>query len=159
MESWQRDRYRDAGIPTVFAQDNISSSLRGVLRGLHFQNPHPQGKLVTVIQGEIFDVAVDIRVGSPRAGQWTGVALSSDKMNQLWIPAGFAHGFCVVSEQAIVSYKCTETYSPNDELSLLWNDPEIGIEWPKMKEYFVSDKDKKGFLWKERAQHKLPVYS
>jgi dTDP-4-dehydrorhamnose 3,5-epimerase len=158
METWQRERYQTAGIPAEFAQDNISQSTRGVLRGLHFQNPKPQGKLVTVIQGEIFDVAVDIRVGSPHFGKWTGILLSAEKGTQFWVPPGFAHGFCVTSTTATVSYKCSDIYYAEHEGSVLWNDPDIGISWPKMEEYFISEKDKKGFPLKAAPAGKLPRY-
>jgi len=140
FESWSAERYRQAGIPGPFVQDNVSRSSRGVLRGLHFQNPHPQGKLVTVLEGEVFDVAVDLRVGSPTFGKWAGYYLSAENGRQLYIPEGFAHGFVVTSEFAIFSYKCTEYYRPEADRSLRWNDPEIGIEWP-VKEPVLSPKD------------------
>jgi len=140
FESWSAERYRQAGIPGPFVQDNVSRSSRGVLRGLHFQNPHPQGKLVTVLEGEVFDVAVDLRVGSPTFGKWAGYYLSAENGRQLYIPEGFAHGFVVTSEFAIFSYKCTEYYRPEADRSLRWNDPEIGIEWP-VEEPILSPKD------------------
>lgn len=154
MESWHSARYRDSGLPKEFVQDNVSYSSRGVLRGLHFQNPEPQGKLVTVLQGEIFDVAVDIRMGSPTFGQSVGVTLSSDNNKQLWVPEGFAHGFCVMSETAMVTYKCTRLYAPQNESSLLWNDPDLGIAWPKL-EYSLSEKDKKGTRLKDFSNDRL----
>lgn len=159
VETWHKDRYREAGVPEDFAQDNISHSAQGVLRGLHFQSPRSQGKLITVVEGEIFDVAVDIRPGSPTMGKWTGVRLTGEMGTQFWIPAGYAHGFCVVSDSATVSYKCTDTYAPECEGTVLWNDPAIGIEWPQLKEYFVSDKDKKGLSLKDFPKEKLPKFS
>ena len=129
-EVWNQGRYRLAGLDMTFVQDNLSSSRKGVLRGLHFQWPAAQGKLVSVLQGEVFDVAVDIRTGSPTYGEWVGVTLSSANMHQIYIPEGFAHGFAVVSETAVVLYKCTAPYTPKDEASIIWNDPEIGIDWP-----------------------------
>ena len=123
-----------------FVQDNHSASTRGTLRGLHAQWRRPQGKLVRVLFGEIFDVAVDARRGSPSFGQWVGVTLSHDNFRQLWVPAGFIHGFCVTSERAEVEYKCTDLYDPGGELSVIWNDPDIGVEWP-VKEPVLSAKD------------------
>lgn len=130
METWHQARYQEYGLPVHFVQDNQSFSIYGTLRGLHFQNPQPQGKLIQVLQGEVFDVAVDIRVGSPTFGRWVGVFLSEDNRHQLYIPEGFAHGFCVTGESAVVSYKCTDFYNPRAEGGVLWNDPEIGIRWP-----------------------------
>jgi dTDP-4-dehydrorhamnose 3,5-epimerase len=141
METWQRDRYAAAGVPMLFAQDNVSSSVHGVLRGLHYQDPHPQGKLVYVIQGEVFDVAVDVRYGSPTFGQWVGVTLSSENHRQLYVPEGFAHGFCVTSETCIFAYKCTDTYHRESEVGIRWDDPQIGIQWP-VENPIVSDKDR-----------------
>lgn len=130
LETWNRQRYADAGIDVDFVQDNLSFSRRGVLRGLHYQNPGAQGKLVSVAQGEVFDVAVDLRTDSPTFGEWAGVTLSHENQRRLWVPAGFAHGFVVTSETAVFAYKCTDYYAPQHERSLLWNDPEIGIQWP-----------------------------
>lgn len=130
METFHAGRYAAAGIRLPFVQDNMSRSVRGTLRGLHFQEPHAQGKLVRVGRGEVFDVAVDVRRGSPTFGRWYGVLLSEDNHRQLWIPPGFAHGFCVTSDVAEFLYKCTDFYDPACERSLLWNDPAIGIEWP-----------------------------
>ncbi len=130
METFQLSRYRQCGVDVTFVQDNLSFSVRGTLRGLHFQHPYGQAKLVQVLQGEVFDVAVDIRVGSPAFGQWFGAVLSSENHRQLFIPAGFAHGFCVLSPQAVFSYKCSDFYNPDCERGILWNDPDIGIEWP-----------------------------
>jgi dTDP-4-dehydrorhamnose 3,5-epimerase len=130
MESWNERRYEEAGLPDRFVQDNLSYSSYGVLRGLHFQNPQPQGKLVSVLRGEVFDVAVDIRVGSPTFGKWTGATLSEENRRQFYVPEDFAHGFVVTSETALFFYKCTDYYAPSSERVVLWNDPEIGIEWP-----------------------------
>ena len=155
MESWHESRYREIGLSHPFVQDNVSLSSKGVLRGLHFQNPKTQGKLVTALQGTIFDVAVDIRSGSTTFGEWVGVELSSENNRQLWVPEGFAHGFCVLSEQAMVLYKCTEFYSPQDELSLLFDDPDIGVKWPQVS-HSLSEKDKKGLRLKDVPADKLP---
>jgi dTDP-4-dehydrorhamnose 3,5-epimerase len=130
VETWNQSRYREAGLPSSFVQDNLSLSARGVLRGLHFQNPNAQGKLVTVVDGEVYDVAVDIRLGSPTFGRWVSVVLSGDSKRQLFIPAGFAHGFCVTSERALFAYKCTESYAPEAEKGIIWNDPDLAIRWP-----------------------------
>jgi len=130
METWREERYRAAGIALPFVQDNLSRSCRATLRGLHLQHPNDQGKLVYVLDGEVFDVAVDVRVGSPDFGKWTGALLSAADHRQLWIPPGFAHGFCVVSETALFAYKCTASYAAADELGVRWNDPRIGIPWP-----------------------------
>jgi dTDP-4-dehydrorhamnose 3,5-epimerase len=130
LETYHAERYRDAGLGMMFVQDNHSKSVRGTLRGLHWQAERPQGKLVRVLAGEIFDVAVDIRPDSQTFGQWVGVTLSSENFRQVWIPPGFAHGFCVTSEIAEVEYKCTDFYDPPSERGLIWNDPEVGIEWP-----------------------------
>ena len=130
LESFSARRYADAGIPGPFVQDNVSRSRRGVLRGLHLQHPHAQGKLVSVLDGEVFDVAVDVRVGSPTFGRWVGEYLSAENHRQLWVPAGFAHGFVVTSDDALFAYKCTEYYRPEAELSVRWDDPRIGVAWP-----------------------------
>ncbi len=130
LETWHSRRYAEHGLPDRFVQDNASFSRRGVLRGLHCQYPEPQGKLITVLAGEVFDVAVDIRAGSPTFGQWVGVTLSGETLRQLYIPEGFAHGFCVTSPTALLTYKCTRHYNPQTEFSIAWNDPDIGIQWP-----------------------------
>ena len=130
FEAWSAARYAEAGIPGPFVQDNISRSRRGILRGLHLQNPCPQGKLVSALVGEVYDVAVDVRVGSPTFGRWVGVVLSEHNHRQFWVPPGFAHGFCVTSDEAMFHYKCTEFYRPEFEMSVLWNDPALGIDWP-----------------------------
>jgi dTDP-4-dehydrorhamnose 3,5-epimerase len=142
LESWNQQRYREASLEVDFVQDNISFSRRGTLRGLHFQNPNAQGKLLQVLQGEVFDVAVDIRRSSPTFGKWHGLILSSDNKTQFYVPPGFAHGFAVLSETALFQYKCTDYYAPQNELSLAWDDPDIGIEWP-LKEPLLSTKDAK----------------
>ncbi len=140
MELFHAKRYSEAGIPGPFVQDNFSRSAKGILRGLHFQQPHAQGKLVQVFAGAVYDVAVDIRRGSPTFGKWVGMELSADNRRQLWVPAGFAHGFCVLSESADFHYKCTELYSPASEHGIAWNDPDLGIPWP-VKSPLLSPKD------------------
>jgi dTDP-4-dehydrorhamnose 3,5-epimerase len=143
LETFQADRYREqAGITLPFVQDNHSRSAKGVLRGLHFQKTKPQGKLVRVVSGEVYDVAVDIRQDSPSFGQWEGVILSEENKRQLWVPPGFAHGFLVLSDTADFEYKCTDYYDPGDEGSLVWNDPAMAITWPLDKPT-LSDKDSK----------------
>jgi dTDP-4-dehydrorhamnose 3,5-epimerase len=133
LESYNQRTFTELGIPDVFVQDNHSRSEGGVLRGIHYQLVQPQGKLVRAVRGEIFDVAVDLRRSSPQFGRWTGVTLSERSQNMLWIPAGFGHGFLVLSEIAEVLYKATDFYAPQGERSVLWNDPEIGIEWPALE--------------------------
>ena len=130
METYHAARFAEAGIGGAFVQDNHSQSARGVLRGLHYQEPNPQGKLVRCTRGALFDVAVDIRTGSPAFARWFGAELSESNKRMLWIPPGFAHGFCALTETADLVYKCTTLYSPADDRAILWNDPEIGIEWP-----------------------------
>jgi dTDP-4-dehydrorhamnose 3,5-epimerase len=130
METYSRDRYAEAGLPKEFVQDNLSLSAKGILRGLHLQHPRDQGKLCSVLEGEVFDVAVDVRVGSPTFGQWEAVLLSSRNKLQFYVPPGFAHGFCVLSDTALFSYKCSDFYSSQSELGIAWDDPDIGIEWP-----------------------------
>ena len=143
METWQQNRFREAGIDADFVQDNFSRSTRGTLRGLHYQIRQPQGKLVRVVSGEVFDVAVDLRKSSPTYSRWFGVILSAANKQSLWVPPGFAHGFLVLSETAEFEYKCTDFYAPDHERSVLWNDPDIGIEWPITAdmEALLSDKD------------------
>lgn len=161
FESWAASRYDEAGIPGgggAFVQDNISRSRRGILRGLHLQNPHSQGKLVSAVMGEVFDVAVDVRVGSPRFGQWVGVTLSDTNHRQLWVPPGFAHGFVVTSEEALFHYKCTDLYHPECEMSVLWNDPAIGIEWP-VADPTLNDKDGGATALADFAAGRLPVFA
>jgi dTDP-4-dehydrorhamnose 3,5-epimerase len=130
VETFQAERYTAAGIGGPFVQDNLSRSAKGTLRGLHFQEPKPQGKLVQVLQGAVWDVALDVRKGSPHFGAWVGIELSSENRRQLWIPPGFAHGFCVVSEMADFFYKCTDFYAPDAERAVRWDDPALGIRWP-----------------------------
>ncbi len=157
MESWNQARYAEIGIPETFVQDNLSFSRRGVLRGLHFQNPNAQGKLVYVLQGEVFDVAVDIRLGSPTFGKTAVVMLSSENKRQFYIPPGYAHGFCVTSETALFAYKCTKLYDPKCEGSILWNDPALGIEWP-VDSPDLSLKDRSAMTLAEFPRDRLPVY-
>ena len=140
METFHSIKYAEHGLPAVFLQDNHSRSSRGVLRGLHYQLKNPQGKLVRVVSGEVFDVAVDIRRGSPWFGKWVGAILSEENHRQMYVPPGFAHGFCTLSERADFLYKCTDLYAPGDEYGIAWDDPEIAIEWPEM-DYLISDKD------------------
>lgn len=130
METWNRKRYAEAGIDVDFRQTNLSRSRKDVLRGLHYQHPGAQGKLVYVLEGEVFDVAVDLRVGSPTFGRWTGMYLSGDNKKQLWIPEGFGHGFCVTSDWALFGYHCTVEYDPDADRSLRFDEPAIGVEWP-----------------------------
>ena len=130
IELYHLDRYAKAGLPARFVQDNFARSVHATLRGLHYQRRHSQGKLVTVTEGTVFDVAVDVRRGSPSLGKWYGVELSAENKRQLYIPPGFAHGYCVVSEMAAVMYKCTDFYVPEDEGGIIWNDPALGISWP-----------------------------
>jgi dTDP-4-dehydrorhamnose 3,5-epimerase len=142
LETYNEQRYREAGLDATFVQDNLSFSRRGILRGLHFQNPKPQGKLLHVLQGEVFDVAVDVRRSSPTYGKWHGLILSGENKRQFYIPPGFAHGFLVTSETALFHYKCTELYSPKDEMAIRWDDPAIGINWP-LKDPLLSERDTK----------------
>lgn len=143
METYKEEDFLAAGLDYRFVQDNQSSSRKGVLRGLHFQKTFPQAKLVRVLKGEVFDVAVDLRKGSETYGQWVGVLLSEDNHRQFMIPRGFAHGFVVVSDHAEFAYKCDEKYHPEDEGGILWNDPEVNIEWPDVGEVILSEKDMK----------------
>ena len=142
METYQRERYTDIGITDEFVQDNISFSKEGTLRGLHFQYPTEQAKLVQVMKGEVLDVAVDIRRGSPSFGKWTAETLSDGNRRQIYIPKGFAHGFCVLSEEAVFHYKCSDYYHPQSEAGILWSDENLQIQWPVI-EPIVSDKDRK----------------
>lgn len=141
METYQKKAFEEAGLNYNFVQDNQSSSRKGVLRGLHFQKNYPQAKLVRVISGEVFDVAVDLRAGSHTFGKWCGSILSAEKKNMLLIPKGFAHGFMVLSDYAEFTYKCDEYYHPEDEGGILWNDPDIGIQWPMTDNIILSEKD------------------
>ncbi len=143
METYKKKDFDEAGLVYDFIQDNQSKSKKGVLRGLHFQKQYPQAKLVRCIEGEVFDVCVDLRKNSPTYGKWCGVVLSAEKGNQFMIPRGFAHGFVVLSETATFCYKCDELYHPEDEGGIMWNDPVIGIDWPNVSEVFLSEKDKR----------------
>jgi len=148
METWHAEKFRAAGLDRAFVQDNHSGSVRNALRGLHYQLGRPQGKLVRVVAGEIFDVAVDLRRSSPTFGRWTGMTLSAANRLQLWVPEGFAHGYYVTSERAEVIYKCTDVYVPEEERTLRWDDPDVGIEWPLGSEPpVVSAKDAKGLAF------------
>jgi dTDP-4-dehydrorhamnose 3,5-epimerase len=150
LETFQVERYKEqAGIDLEFVQDNHSRSGKNVLRGLHFQKTKPQGKLVRVVRGEVFDVAVDIRKESPTYGKWTGVYLTEENKRQFWVPPGLAHGFVVLSETADFEYKCTDYYDPTDEGCLMWNDPSVAIEWPEGIEPILSAKDKVGLALAE----------
>jgi dTDP-4-dehydrorhamnose 3,5-epimerase len=157
FESYHQKKYADAGIPPTFVQDNQSRSVRGILRGLHAQLKRPQGKLVRVLSGEIFDVILDIRRESPTYKKWFGVTLSGDNFRQCWIPPGFAHGFCVTSDSAEMAYKVTDFYDPTSELHLLWNDSDLKIDWP-IKNPILSAKDRAGVRLKD-IENQLPVFS
>ena len=146
LETYNRRRFSDAGIEAEFVQDNHTFSVRNVLRGLHYQIRQPQGKLVAVMAGEIFDVAVDLRRSSPSFGKWTGVTLSGGGHRMMWIPAGFAHGYLVLSEHAIVLYKTTDFYAPQHERTIRWDDPDVGIRWPLEADPITSDKDRRGAM-------------
>jgi dTDP-4-dehydrorhamnose 3,5-epimerase len=156
MESYRQSGYAEAGIPGPFVQDNVSRSQRGVLRGLHIQHPYAQGKLVSVLEGEVFDVAVDVRVGSPTFGHWCGECLSARNKHQLWVPPGFAHGFVVTSADALFAYKCTEYYHPDTELAVRWDDPAIDIHWP-MRHVTLSAKDREARPL-DALKRQLPPY-
>lgn len=158
METYQRDRYAEYGIPDDLVQDNLSFSRRGVLRGLHLQWPYPQGKLVQVFSGEVFDVAVDVRRGSPTFGRWVGVQLSGENKLQLWVPPGFAHGFCVTSPEALFGYKCSDFYRPEAELSVRWDDPDIGVDWPLKGEPDLSPKDLAAVPLRDISMDRLPLF-
>lgn len=157
METYHAQRYRQAGIDAVFVQDNLSRSRKGVLRGLHYQHPNGQGKLVQVLEGAVLDVAVDIRRGSPTFGKWVAVELSADNGLQMYIPVGFAHGFVVLSDWALFSYKCTAFYDPSTEGGVLWNDPQLGIDW-RIAEPILSEKDKKNLPLASIPPERLPRY-
>lgn len=157
LETYRADTFEKAGISLPFVQDNHSRSSRGILRGLHYQLIQPQGKLVRVTFGEVFDVAVDIRRGSPTFGQWCGAILDDKSMRMMYVPPGFAHGFVVLSDVADFLYKCTDYYHPQSEQGILWNDPEIDIQWP-LTEVQLSDKDKAHPLLSAQVEEKLPEY-
>lgn len=154
-EAWNRARYAEHGLDFSVVQANVSRSVQGVLRGLHYQWPNPQGKLVSVLEGEVWDVAVDIRRGSPHFGRWTAATLSAENRHLLYVPEGFAHGFQVTSERAQVEYKCTDLYAPADEITIAWNDPALAIPWP-IAPPVLSAKDEKGRPLRE--QERLPRY-
>ena len=157
FESWESDRYREAGIAETFVQDNLSKSRRKTLRGLHLQQPHGQGKLVSALEGEVWDVAVDVRTGSPRFGRWIAETLSADNKRQLYIPPGFAHGFCVLSETALFHYKCTDSYHPECEVTVAWNDPALGIDWP-VEDPIVREKAESGIALADLPESRLPSF-
>lgn len=158
METYHQEKYADGGIGQTFVQDNHSHSKKGVVRGLHYQLRHAQAKLIYVLEGEIFDVALDIRRGSPWFGQWFGTHLSSKNKRQMFIPEGFAHGFCVLSEMADIMYKCTDFYVPQEEFGVYWSDPSIGIDWP-VESPCLSEKDAQNPLLSEIPDDSLPVYN
>lgn len=158
LETWSAERYGSQGLGVSFVQDNLSKSRRGTLRGLHLQHPCGQGKLVYVVLGEVFDVAVDVRVGSPTFGRWVSATLSEANKQQLYVPPGFAHGFCVTSDEAIFAYKCTEAYRPETEVTIAHNDPALGIPWP-VSEPTLSKKDLAGLPLAAVAPERLPRYS
>jgi dTDP-4-dehydrorhamnose 3,5-epimerase len=155
MESWKSSAYRQAGLPGQFSQSNFSLSAAGVLRGLHYQYPQSQGKLVSVLAGRVFDVAVDIRPDSPAFGCWTAAELSAGNHLQLWVPEGFAHGFCVLSETALVHYLCTSEYVAEYDAAVAWNDPDIGVDWP-VSPASISPKDREAPLLRDIPPDRLP---
>lgn len=157
FESWNQKAYADAGLHLDFVQGNVSRSIRGVLRGLHYQWPNPQGKLVSVLEGEVYDVAVDIRRGSPNYGRWTAVILSADNHRQLWIPEGFAHGFATLSERAVFAYQCTALYDRQADAGIRWNDARIAIDWP-IADPLLSDKDATAPFLDGIAADRLPEF-
>jgi dTDP-4-dehydrorhamnose 3,5-epimerase len=157
METYNQDRYTKSGINATFVQDNLSYSMKNTLRGLHFQIKHPQAKLIQVISGKIFDVAVDLRPGFATFGKWTGFHLSGENRRQVFIPEGFAHGFCVLSESALFHYKCSDFYAPDDESGIIWSDPDIGIKWP-VENPIVSEKDKQYQKFSELIADELPSF-
>lgn len=157
LETYREDVFQKAGVNAHFVQDNHSHSSYGVLRGLHYQMLQPQGKLLRISTGAVFDVAVDIRYGSPTFGQWYGTQLNDENMRMMYIPAGYAHGFVVLSESADFLYKCTDYYHPESEQGIAWNDPDIGIEWP-ISDVILSDKDKTNVFLKNQIPEKLPKF-
>lgn len=157
FESWNAERFGQHGLPTKFLQSNVSSSTKGVLRGLHYQWPRPQGKLVSVVEGEVFDVAVDIRRGSPTFGQWEGVLLSAENKRQFWIPEGYAHGFLGLSDRVVFTYLCTDVWVKEVDSSVRWDDPQLGIEWP-IAAPLLSDKDANAPMLADIAEGRLPVF-
>jgi len=157
QQTYHEQEYREAGLHAQFVQDNWSRSSQGVLRGLHYQLKHAQDKLISVLHGEVLDVAVDIRRGSPTFGQWVGEILSDTNHVQLFVPKGFAHGFCVLSDRADIVYKCSDFYAPDDEYAVRWDDPDLAIEWPR-KDVVVSEKDQMASVLKNIPEANLPVY-
>ena len=157
METYQQKKYSEMGIDRTFVQDNLSHSVRGSLRGLHYQLPRAQAKLILAVEGTIFDVAVDIRRGSPTFGQWIGTYLSDENHRQMFVPEGFAHGFCVLSKTADVFYKCSDFYAPDDEGGILWSDPDLGIQWPHTNP-LLSPKDSRYPCLQEVPPERLPIY-
>ncbi|WP_049621948.1 dTDP-4-dehydrorhamnose 3,5-epimerase [Frateuria defendens] len=157
-ESYNQAKYREAGIDADFVQTNVSRSAKGVLRGLHYQWPNPQGKLVSVLEGEVYDVAVDIRHGSPTFGQWVGALLSAENHRHFWIPEGFAHGFCVLSDVATFTYQCTALYDAKADAGVRWNDADIGIDWP-VSDPLLSGKDNRTPFLRDIAADRLPVFT
>lgn len=157
FETWNAERFAAQGLPVAFVQSNVSSSTKGVLRGLHYQWPRPQGKLVTVLEGEVYDVAVDIRRGSPTFGRWEAVILSEQNRRQFWIPPGFAHGFAVLSETALFNYLCTDVYVQEADQGIRWNDGELAVDWP-INAPLLSSKDQRAPFLAEIAEDALPVY-
>jgi dTDP-4-dehydrorhamnose 3,5-epimerase len=157
METYQKDRYQELGIEVNFVQDNLSFSKEGTLRGLHYQYPQEQAKLMQVIRGEVFDVAVDVRLGSPTFGRWYGSILSAENKRQMFVPTGFAHGFCVLSRMTVYLYKCSDYYAPDCEWGMLWSDTDIGIDWP-IKNPLLSDKDANFPRLKDIPKDRLPIY-
>jgi len=157
FETWNADRFAEHGLPGTFVQSNVSASAKGVLRGLHYQWPRPQGKLVTVLEGEVYDGAVDIRRGSPTFGRWEAVVLSAENKRQFWIPEGFAHGFAVLSERALFSYLCTDVYVKESDAGIRWNDADIAVDWP-ISAPTLSGKDDVAPFLKDIAEDRLPVY-
>jgi len=157
FETWNAERYAEQGLPGNFVQSNVSSSARGVLRGLHYQWPRPQGKLVTVLQGEVYDVAVDIRRGSPTFGRWEAFILSGENRRQLWIPPGFAHGFAVLSETALFNYLCTDVYLKEADAAIRWNDADLAVDWP-ISAPSLSAKDEQAPYLSQIGEENLPVY-
>jgi dTDP-4-dehydrorhamnose 3,5-epimerase len=155
QESWKASSYAEHGLPAVFEQANVSRSIKGVLRGLHYQYRQPQGKLISVMEGRVFDVAVDIRHSSPSFGQWAGVELSAENHRQLYVPAGFAHGFLVLSTSALFHYHCTTEYSAEYDAAIAWNDPDIAVQWP-CEPGNISAKDERAPLLRDVPQDKLP---
>ncbi|MFP4496198.1 MAG: dTDP-4-dehydrorhamnose 3,5-epimerase [Halochromatium sp.] len=155
-ETWQQERYAEQGIGPAFVQDNQAFSGHGTLRGLHIQHPHGQGKLVQAITGTVFDVAVDVRRGSASFGRWVGAELSAENKRQLWVPPGFLHGYLVTSESAIFSYKCTDTYHPETQFAVRWDDPDIGIDWPAGIQPVLSQKDRDAPWLREIPSDRLP---